>query len=485
VLYKPSYYNLLVKHRGWILLFNGVSSGLMRLSQEQANDLRPFLGEPRSRQAGTGLSGWKCAMFRQADLPAWVRQRFADFQQGQLFVPAERDEQQFLKDRYEQFRHNTPLVVTITTTMDCNLCCYYCYENKTGQYLTRAGCDAILAWIDDQNRDGQHADLIVDWYGGEPMLNQDVIDYFSSRAIQYCSEKGVRYESWMISNGTVWPEDAKAFVARNRIAWVQFTLDGPREHHNRRRRYVDRGARDGSYDTILQTIERLIGSLLIYVRVNVDPWIGRSALALIDVFDERGWLDERARFFPYLACIGPVTERCDFLRTAPKVARFQQEFDRLNHEFQLRLGRRMGPRAMRHLQYYPASKQLNCAAVGDHGAVFGPDGRMYKCCLDVGDETRAHGELSAAGQELPAARPLSLPITGSPTSDRAPDRWRTFDPFSDIRCRQCQYLPICLGGCPRVRMDGNEYYLAQQSQYWENNFARIIRTYFDVQNVRH
>jgi uncharacterized protein len=283
--YKPSYYNICVEHGEWTLLFNGVSSGLIRLPQHLADQLRPFLGADRSRDAGTGLKNWDYPLFEIDDLPPLIQRKFEDFLEGHYFVEESVDEQAELQERYEYLRETSPFHITVTTTMDCNLGCYYCYEDKSKQYLTRQGCDAILNWIRRQAIEKRHERLYVDWYGGEPMLNQDAIEYFSERAIALCSELGIRYSASMISNGTRWPQDAAAFVEKIGLKHIQFTLDGPERTHNQRRRYVDELENPhGSFRTILDTIDRLIGKLRIYLRINVDPWIGSSALELVDLF---------------------------------------------------------------------------------------------------------------------------------------------------------------------------------------------------------
>ena len=129
--YKPSYYNLTVKHGQLTLLFNGVSSGLLRLGPELAEAIRPFLGQPRSRAAGKGLKDWDPPSFDRSELPAVLESVFDELLRGQIFVDYDCDEAALLKERFEHARKNSPFLVTITTTMDCNLGCYYCYENKS------------------------------------------------------------------------------------------------------------------------------------------------------------------------------------------------------------------------------------------------------------------------------------------------------------------------------------------------------------------
>lgn len=485
-IYKASYYNLLVPHGPYTLLFNGVSSGLLRLPPQLAEPLRPFLGPERSRDAGRGRDDWSPPRFSADDLPAGIQRLFPELLRGRFFVEDEVNEAAELRERFQHFRQRDPFMVTITTTMDCNLACYYCYEDKEPVYLSVEGCDQILAWMREQVEAKGHDRLYVDWYGGEPMLNQAAIEHFTQGALALCAEKGMTYSAAMISNGTLWPEDAGDFVKRNRIRHLQFTLDGPQIHHDKRRRYVLKEEREqSSFDVIADTIDRLMGSTRVYLRINVDVGSAPDIMPLVDFFKERGWLDTRAHIYPYLAMIGPMTETCGFLGRNQRVKDFRDEFDQLNNAFQHAISQHIDPRGIQHLQYYPMTIKMNCAAVGSNSTVFGPDGYMYKCGLDVGQHHLAHGKVSLtvgqADRTFYQPRRAPLPVLGvKPT----PHPYEAYDPFTHTRCSQCQYLPICMGGCPKTHFEKNDFYLEQQSKYWEDNFDVVVRTYYETTRTR-
>ncbi|MCP4203652.1 MAG: radical SAM protein, partial [bacterium] len=421
------------------------------------------------------------------DLTPALQKVFPHFLKGRFFVPAEEDELDHLRERTDFFKQNDPFLVTITTTMDCNFDCYYCYEDKDPEdYLSLERCDQLLEWIEEQIELKGHTKLYTDWYGGEPMMNRKAIDYLSEKAIALCEERGIGYSSAMISNGTFWPEDARDFVRRNRIRHVQFTLDGPPKHHNVRRGYKKGHEQEvSSFDTVAQTIDRVLGATRVYLRINVDPGVGESALELVDFFAQRGWLHKDAHIYPYLAAIGPMTEHCGFIGTSEKFQRFQTEFDVIKDEFQKRISEHIDPRGIEHLQIYPSTRRMNCAAVGENSVVFGPDGLMYKCGLDVGVSARAHDSLesaSANGGNGSSGNGSSSPfviLNSQPELGEDAHPYSEYDPFTHERCSQCQYLPVCLGGCPKTHFEHNEYYLSRRSEYWEENFETLIQTYAD------
>jgi uncharacterized protein len=319
------------------------------------------------------------------------------------------------------------------------------------------------------------------------MLNPDAVEYFSARAIDFCERRGLGYSSGMISNGTHWPEDASGFAERNRINHVQITLDGPARHHNARRGYKPgHEQEESSFDVVVGTIDRLLGSTRIYLRINVDPGVGRSALELVDLFLEHGWLSPGSRFYPYLAPIGPMTEHCGFIGNSEKFQTFQDDFDQIKREFQREVARYMDPKGVEHLQIYPTTRRMNCAAVGDNSVIFGPDGMMYKCALDVGIAERAFDTLPPVAPEPPRERrssPFVILKEGPAVGSKA-HPYHTYDPYTHDRCSQCQYLPVCMGGCPKTWFEGNEFYLARRSAYWEENFEDLIRVYAETAMAR-
>lgn len=469
--YQSSYYNMVVDHGETTLLFNGVSSSLLALNASLAESLAPFIGDKRDRKAGTGYSSWRPKSFSKEDLPEAVSSIFPSLLESGVFIEAGNHEREMLRRSYKNNRARAPLFVTITTTLDCNMRCYYCYQ-KDGKLesMSLEMCDEIIDWTIAQIEAQKPKKFYVDWYGGEPMLNQPVIERYSEAIIAYCDAAGVEYKASMICNGTAWPDAARDFVSRTRLHSIQFSIDGPERHHNKRRGLIAPEGGPGrtpSFSQVMDVIDQLIGSTKIYLRINVDPYIGRDALELIEVCNGRGWLAEQSAFYPYLAVINAMTEHCGFVGKSPKFKAFEAEFDDIQAEFYSLLGKFRDRRSLEVVQYFPTRVTINCAAVSNNAIVFGPNGLAYKCGLDVGDDHRAHGALKN-GVMVDNSSPDVFPV----------DRWERYDPFLHPTCSECQYLPVCMGGCPKAQIDGDSAQIKMQSAFWEGNFDRIIREYY-------
>lgn len=338
--YRPSNYNHALPYRDQWLIFNGVTSALVMLDQGSFERLQPYLfglqGHTDSRFR-PALNGDRAKPFTSDDagMAPSLRDALKDLIDGKYIVEEGFDELGYLRERYETRKHDDPLLVTVVTTMDCNLGCYYCYEEKYPSALSRRTCDRIFDYIaKDLKSRGQNR-MHLGWFGGEPMLNQDAIDYLSARLLPYCSANHVRCTVSMVSNGTMWPEDAevcRSFVIRNRIGSIQFSFDGLPRNHNNRRHYKDGNSRHGisSFDALCRTIEAIRGLARLYLRLNIDSGNKADVYGLVDEFRKRGWLAPNSKIYPYLAALGPYTDACHSVeRNSVNMA----EFDLMDNEF--------------------------------------------------------------------------------------------------------------------------------------------------------
>ena len=72
------------------------------------------------------------ATFTGAEFPGTL---FGQLVRGSYLVAEGFDELGAIQDSYWQARNETPVVLTITTTTDCNLGCYYCYQERGAERL--------------------------------------------------------------------------------------------------------------------------------------------------------------------------------------------------------------------------------------------------------------------------------------------------------------------------------------------------------------
>lgn len=471
--YKASYYNRRVDYGEATLLYNGKTGALFNLSPEVVGQADRFLGPRRPLTAGTGYEQWAPKSFGLDELPDCLRTLWASLFDAGVFIAHDADERMELQRQFLLGRERGPLIVTVTSTLNCNMRCYYCYQKDDAlEEMSTEVCDDVIAWTKRRISDGGHSRLFMDWYGGEPMLNRGAIERISDALIPFCDTNGVKYNATMVCNGTAWPSDVDRFVRDIRLQRVQFSMDGPERFHNKRRGiFIGHSkARVPSYDAVMETLDRVIGKTFVSLRINVDPMIDDACLELIDVMSARGWLRPGLRFYPYVASIHDMTEHCDFIGRSAKFDEFKDRFNDIKNDFFSLLSRHQGKETLEWSSYYPRRRLINCGAISENTIMFGPDGSIYKCGLEVGDLHRSLGSISTDQGSSKAEPSSRLPA----------DRWRSYDPFSHPRCKECQYLPLCLGGCPKAHMDGNEREIAAQSAFFEGNFESAVRSYADA-----
>jgi uncharacterized protein len=122
-------------------------------------------------------------------------------------------------------------------------------------------------------------------YGGEPLLNP-TISVYVLRDLDFISQEyGITIEKGIITNGTIYNEHVKEVFERT--DYIQITIDGPKDIHNKRRYFKDGR---GSFDIILSNLLRVIEkhSKKVILRINIDEYNHNKIEELLDFLAELG-----------------------------------------------------------------------------------------------------------------------------------------------------------------------------------------------------
>lgn len=139
----------------------------------------------------------------------------------------------------------------------CNLNCAYCFASQGKFHGERAlmpfevGRRALDFLI--ENSGGRH-NLEVDFFGGEPLMNWDVVKRLVAYARTIEKEKGKNFRFTLTTNGMSIDSDVIDFANRE-MSNVVLSLDGRREVHDRYR--VDYQGQ-GSYDRVVPKFQELV-----------------------------------------------------------------------------------------------------------------------------------------------------------------------------------------------------------------------------------
>jgi len=139
----------------------------------------------------------------------------------------------------------------------CNLNCAYCFASQ-GKYH---GQRAVMPFeVGKQALDflvahsGTRHNLEVDFFGGEPLMNFDVVKRLVTYARAIEQEKGKHFRFTLTTNGMLIDDDVIDFANRE-MHNVVLSLDGRKEIHDRYR--VDY-AGNGSWDRVVPKFQRLV-----------------------------------------------------------------------------------------------------------------------------------------------------------------------------------------------------------------------------------
>ena len=139
----------------------------------------------------------------------------------------------------------------------CNLNCSYCFASQGKYHGERAlmsfevGKRALDFLIENS---GTRRNLEVDFFGGEPLLNFDVVKQLVAYARGVEKEKGKNFRFTLTTNGMLIDDDVIDFANRE-MSNVVLSLDGRKEVHDRFR--VDYAGK-GSWDRIVPLFQKLV-----------------------------------------------------------------------------------------------------------------------------------------------------------------------------------------------------------------------------------
>jgi uncharacterized protein len=461
---KASRFNLAVPvddDDGDVLLFNTATAGLLRVDADTWASLGPLFGDARR-----GLPrDWSAAV--PSDLDEDVTEALAA---GGFIVPAELDELGQLREAFERERTRPHLTFTVGLTMACNFACPYCFEEHRNEHMSRATADAVFGFMQEQLGAARAQSVFVNWFGGEPLLNVDVLCHLSERVRAESERIGARYQSLVITNGALLARPVAERLRAAGTTQAQVTLDGPREIHDERRPFKGGQA---SFDRIVANLREVHDLIQLTIRINVDQGNLGHIGALVRVLKAEGLLDGPHAATIYASKVTAYTEQAQMVWEPLQqraLASLSDPIDRELASLGLPVPRKTSPLVR-------GTKRGGCSAMHHNSFVIGPKGHLFKCELGIHDPREAVGtlgEAAAAPAPAPDSRPLRrLPVVRQEVGTKAHD-WNGYNPFDNEKCSGCQFVPMCKGGCPKRVLEDDTPFMQETCDYWDHNIRRLV-----------
>lgn len=165
-------------------------------------------------------------------------------------------------------RHTELKALCLHVAHTCNLNCSYCFAAQGEYHGERAlmsfetGKRALDFLVENS---GNRKNLEVDFFGGEPLMNFDVVKRLVAYARSIEKEKNKNFRFTLTTNGVLLDDEVTEFANRE-CHNVVLSLDGRKEVHDRLRKTVNG---QGSYDVIVPKFQEFVkkrGNKGYYVR---------------------------------------------------------------------------------------------------------------------------------------------------------------------------------------------------------------------------
>lgn len=174
--------------------------------------------------------------------------------EGKLFAP---DTFEPMAGKLKEKTSGVVKALCLHIAHTCNLNCEYCFASQ-GKYKGERAVMSFevgkraLDWLIENS--GSRKNLEVDFFGGEPLMNFEVVKRLVAYARSIEKEKGKNFRFTLTTNGLLIDDDVIEF-ANKEMSNVVLSLDGRKEIHDRFR--VDYNG-NGSFDKIVPKFQKLV-----------------------------------------------------------------------------------------------------------------------------------------------------------------------------------------------------------------------------------
>jgi uncharacterized protein len=279
--------------------------------------------------------------------------------------------------------------LTLNVARTCNLACRYCWVKKLSSknslaYMPKKVGEGAIDFLIRASE--EEPNLIVTFFGGEPLLNFGLIEHVIRYGRQRAGLFNKRITFSITTNGTLLTEYICQFLAENKVK-VVISLDGTKPVHNFLRPFPNGR---GSYDIILSGLMRLIDSK---VFILAEATITRYNLEVERIIEHLLKLG-----FPEVYTM-TVRGPQDCSLTADDLNILKEEYTKATYHF---LEEALKPsywgwNNLKNLlkQFYTNSKIVNGCPAGRSRLNIDIDGNIYPCFNFIGHKEFCLGNVNS------------------------------------------------------------------------------------------
>ena len=386
--------------------------------------------------------------YSREDIDSAYAELYEAFDMGQLHA----------SDDYEKFADmmvNASLKsMCLNISHDCNLACEYCFASKGGfggerclmsEEIARKAIDFLI------ERSVGRRNLEVDFFGGEPLMNFEVVKKTVEYARSKEAEFGKNFRFTITTNGLLLDDDKIDFINREMHNCV-LSIDGRKEVNDRLR--LDWGGK-GCHDRILPKFKKLVAqrgdkdyyARSTYTRYNLD--FTNDILYLYEqgfdqLSEEPVVSDPKLDFSIQESDLPRIFEEYETL--AKKLIEMKKAGEKINF-FHFMIDLNQGPCAIRRLR--------GCSCGNEYVAIT-PQGDIFPCHQFVGHDEWKMGNLNDGTFHVDIKKKFARTTI-----------------YNKQKCRDCWARFYCSGGCNAINNEKNGSILEPYSLYCEMEKKRL------------
>ena len=345
-------------------------------------------------------------------------------QEGQLYT------EDIYENYIDSFKNRETVVKALCLHIahDCNLACRYCFAEE-GEYHGRR---AIMSYEVGKKaldflvaNSGNRTNLEVDFFGGEPLMNWEVVKQLVAYGRSLEEEHHKKFRFTITTNGVLLNDEILEFVNKE-MGNMVLSIDGRKEVHDRMRPH--RGGQ-GSYDEIVPKFKKAAesrGQMNYYVRgtyTHYNTDFAKDVLHLADLGFKQISVEP---------VVAPETE--DYAIREEDLPQLLAQYDELAEEMIKRRKEGNGFNFfhfMIDLEGGPCvAKRLSGCGSGTEYLAVTPWGDLYPCHQFVGNEDFLMGNVDEGV--------LRTDIR---------DEFKQCKVYAKEKCKDCFAKFYCSGGC--------------------------------------
>ncbi len=316
------------------------------------------------------------------------------------------------------------LDVIIMPTLECNFSCVYCYETRTKGHMQKQTILNIKDWM--TNEFPKYKLIMLHWFGGEPLLGYSNIVEITKHANSIAKNNDLFLVKHITTNGySLSVERIKELQALG-INDFQITIDGNKVNHDSLRPLTNN---KGSFDKVFDNVVNIVkhnSSAKVTIRTNFNETNLHSIPDLLEAFPKKYRKQLRVSYEPIFGdCTINAVDNISNDEISESIADYYNLAKKIGYDVTI---------GNSNIQ---TGKLVYCYAERKNQLIINFNGDIFKCSVSDFYPKNRYGYIGEGGKLV--------------TNDKW-QNWINYPLFDDI-CYSCKYLPLCMGGCRKSRIE--------------------------------